>query len=92
VWIDGRSTVDVPGHGFALMVTQDQDGWSRVAGETQRLLGVPVAVQPMDGAADWQGAALVRPDGVVAWRTVEAPAAAGLHTALAEILGRASTT
>ena len=91
VWIDGRSTVDSIDHGFALMVTHDEDGWTDVASETQRMLGVPVAVQPLGGTVDWQGAALVRPDGVVAWRTAEISATSGLPTVLAEILGRASS-
>ena len=68
-WIDERSTVDLADHGFALMVTDDEDGWGKVADETQRLLGVSIAVQPLGGTTHWQGAALVRPDGVVAWRT-----------------------
>jgi 2-polyprenyl-6-methoxyphenol hydroxylase-like FAD-dependent oxidoreductase len=88
LWVDGRSTVDVAGHGFALMVTHDADGWSEVASQTQQVLGVPVAVQRLDGVTEWQGAALVRPDGVVAWRTGGAPATAGLQQALTGILGR----
>jgi len=89
VWVDGRSTVDVAGHGFALIVSHDEPGWRQVADEAQRLLGVPVAVQLLDGIKDGQGAVLVRPDGVVAWRTAEAAAAgAGLPDALAGILDR----
>ena len=90
VWINGRSTVDVAEHVFALMVTHDETTWSKVANDTQRLLGVPVAVQPLPDTVTWQGAALVRPDGVVAWRTAEAPATAGLDTVVAQILGRDS--
>jgi hypothetical protein len=33
-----------------------------------------------------RGAALVRPDGVVAWRTTEAPAHAGLDVVMADVL------
>jgi 2-polyprenyl-6-methoxyphenol hydroxylase-like FAD-dependent oxidoreductase len=88
VWVDGRSTVDVAGHGFALFVTADEDGWRKVADEAQQGLGVRVAVQRLDGPGEWQGAALVRPDGVVGWRTAEAPATAGLQQALTKLLGR----
>jgi hypothetical protein len=90
VWVDGRSTVDGAGDGFALVVTHDEDGWRKVADDTQRLLGVPLAVQRLEGADRWQGAALVRPDGVVAWRSSDTSATPGLHAVLAGILGRAA--
>jgi 2-polyprenyl-6-methoxyphenol hydroxylase-like FAD-dependent oxidoreductase len=90
VWIDGRSTLDAADHGFALLVTSDEAGWRGAAYEAQRVLGVPVAVQPFDGTDRWRGAALVRPDGVVAWRTADTSAATDLHTLLAEILGSVS--
>jgi len=87
-WIDGRSTVDLADHAFALMITDDVDGWGKVANKAQRQLGVPIAVQPLDGNTQWQGAALVRPDGVVAWRSADTSATSGLSTVLSEILGR----
>jgi hypothetical protein len=80
--------VDVADRGFALMITDDEDGWGGVANEAQRQLGVPIAVQPLDGNIEWQGAALVRPDGVVAWRSADTSATSGLSTVLGEILGR----
>ncbi|MGH3384984.1 MAG: FAD-dependent monooxygenase [Nocardioidaceae bacterium] len=88
LWIDDRSTVDVAGHGFGLMVTDDEDDWLKAADEAQRLLGVPVAVQLLDGDTSWRGAVLVRPDGVVAWRTEKTATTAGLYTALAGVLDR----
>jgi 2-polyprenyl-6-methoxyphenol hydroxylase-like FAD-dependent oxidoreductase len=84
-----RSTLDVAGHGFALFVTGDADDWRKVADDAQRTLGVPVAVQALDQATvSWSGAALVRPDAVIAWRTDEAAAAAGLISVLAAVLDR----
>ena len=80
--------MDVAGHGFALFVTDDEDGWRKVADEAQQGLGVRVGVQRLDGLSEWQGAALVRPDGVVAWRTAEAPPTAGLQQALTKLLVR----
>ena len=41
-------------------------------------------------ASAWHGAALVRPDGAVAWRTADASAAAPLQLSLAELLDRGS--
>ena len=77
---DGRSTVDVPGHGFALVCTDSEAEWRKVAEEAHQTFGVPVTVQRVaeDGL---RGAALVRPDGVIAWRTTQLP------VSLAEPLG-----
>ncbi|HEU4567090.1 MAG TPA: FAD-dependent monooxygenase [Marmoricola sp.] len=70
---DGRSTVDVPGHGFAVLCSDSEDEWRKVADEARRTYGVSVVVERVadDGLA---GAALVRPDGVIAWRTTQLPA------------------
>jgi hypothetical protein len=91
------STLDAAGPGFALLADHGHDLWQRAAGEVQESLGVAVAVKPIDpgswpepaeppaaSAADgWTGAALIRPDGVIAWKP-EAPAAeaAGQLTAV----------
>jgi 2-polyprenyl-6-methoxyphenol hydroxylase-like FAD-dependent oxidoreductase len=85
----GRSTVDVPGRGFAVFVDGGEDDWRKMADEAQRELSVPVVVQQVkdDGLL---GAALVRPDGVIAWRTAETAAASGLGTALRQLLDRAA--
>jgi 2-polyprenyl-6-methoxyphenol hydroxylase-like FAD-dependent oxidoreductase len=84
---DGRSTVDVAGHGFAVLVEGAADDWRKVADEAQRELAVPIAVQQVqdDGLS---GAALVRPDGAIAWRTDDAAVASGLSAALRALLDR----
>jgi 2-polyprenyl-6-methoxyphenol hydroxylase-like FAD-dependent oxidoreductase len=86
---DGRSTVDAAGHGFAIFVDGAEDDWRKVADEAQRELSVPVVVHKVtdDGLS---GAALVRPDGVIAWRTFETAAASGLGPALRRLLDRGS--
>ncbi|MEU1815010.1 FAD-dependent monooxygenase [Streptomyces roseifaciens] len=69
----GRSTRDLYGHGFVLL-TDSPDRRTGAARAAERL-GVPVAVPTLDG--DWtgahgvtaSGAVLVRPDGIVAWRS-----------------------
>jgi 2-polyprenyl-6-methoxyphenol hydroxylase-like FAD-dependent oxidoreductase len=81
----GRSTVDVAGHGFAVLVDGGEDDWRKVADEVQRELSVPIAVQRVQDEG-LSGAALVRPDGVIAWRTNEAAAASGLTASLRMIL------
>ncbi len=80
---DGRSTLDVGGHGFALLTAGDPAHMSQVADEVRQ---VPIAVE---GVADpnLTGTVLVRPDGVIAWRT-EQPTTAGLTDALLSVLGR----
>lgn len=82
---DGRSTVDLPGHGFAVLVDADEDDWSKVADAAQRAFGVPVSVKAVDDT-NLEGAALVRPDGVIAWRTREAAGTAGLESVLSGLL------
>jgi 2-polyprenyl-6-methoxyphenol hydroxylase-like FAD-dependent oxidoreductase len=87
---DGRSTVDVAGHGFAVLVDGAVEDWRKVADESERELSVPVAVQEVqdDGL---HGAALVRPDGVIAWRTNEAAAASDLVGVLRGLLHRSTS-
>lgn len=83
----GRSTVDVPGHGFAVLVAGDEEQWRRHAEEAGAALAVPVAVEQVhDDGLD--GAVLVRPDGVIAWRAHEP--GADLQDALASLLDRAA--
>jgi 2-polyprenyl-6-methoxyphenol hydroxylase-like FAD-dependent oxidoreductase len=65
------STLDAAGPGFALLVDSDHDRWQRAASQVEESLGVPVAVRSTDslsGAPGWTGAALLRPDGVIAWK------------------------
>ena len=67
---DGRSTLDLFGPGFALLVFAEVAHDGLVAAARRR--GVPLAVHPIDdpAVARLYGAALVlvRPDGHVAWR------------------------
>ena len=63
------STVDLAHSGFALLVADDDTTWSGAAADAERSLRVPVTVHPFDpGAVGWRGAALIRPDGVLAWK------------------------
>jgi len=111
VWIDapgGASTLDWFGRRFVLLAGADAGPWcdaARAAGET---LGLEVDVRRLDetlGAADGAvvsayglspaGASLVRPDGVVGWRSAgagydEASCAATLVEALSAMTGRAT--
>jgi hypothetical protein len=95
----GASTLDVADAGFAVLASEGHDEWQRAAREVEGSLGLPVAVQAIDAAAitpprgqgsGWTGAALLRPDGVVAWKP-EAPAAgaaAGLGDVMTALLSR----
>jgi len=82
---DGRSTVDVAGHGFAVFCTASEAEWRKVADEAHEAFGVPVTVQAVTGSG-LDGTALVRPDGVVAWRTAQLPAS--LDEVFATLLDR----
>jgi len=101
------STLDAASPGFALLAGDEHDLWRRAAGEAGETLGVAVAVQPVDpgslperaeppagtAGTGWTGAALIRPDGVIAWKP-HAPAAeaAGQLTAvMAGLLSRPGT-
>ena len=85
---DGRSTVDLAGRGFAVLVAEADEDWRKVADEVERQHSVPIVVHEVrdDGL---EGAVLVRPDGVIAWRTQEAAAASGLDAAVSRLLRRA---
>jgi 2-polyprenyl-6-methoxyphenol hydroxylase-like FAD-dependent oxidoreductase len=101
------STLDVGGRGFALLADHGHDLWRRAAAEAEESLGVAVAVQPLGrdflpepaepaavtAEAGWTGAALIRPDGVIAWKPdVPAAEAAGqLATVLTGLLSRDGT-
>jgi 2-polyprenyl-6-methoxyphenol hydroxylase-like FAD-dependent oxidoreductase len=87
------STLDAAGPGFALLADQGHDLWQRAAGEAGESLDVAVEVKPIDPgpAGDgWTGAALVRPDGVIAWKpnVPEAEAAGKLTAVVAGLLSR----
>ncbi len=78
-----HSTLDVADTGFAVLAGEGHDEWRQAAHTVEDSLGVTVAVQPVDAAkipqsgwpgSAWTGAALLRPDGVIAWKP-EQPAA-----------------
>jgi hypothetical protein len=98
------STLDLFGRKFVLLATGDGDGWRAAALAAAGALGLPLdayvvggdeLVDPEGGFAEayglsGAGAVLVRPDGIVAWRTVEGDAAseATVHDALSTVLCR----
>ncbi|MFD9967439.1 aklavinone 12-hydroxylase RdmE [Streptomyces sp. NPDC059017] len=97
------STVDLFGSGWLLITGEDGAGWTEWALGAGDELGVPVQVHGL--ATDLSdpggelaerfgigtgGASLIRPDGVVAWRTATSPddPAATLRDVLARVLSR----
>jgi len=101
------STLDAAGPGFALLTDHGQELWQRAAGEAGESLGVAIAVKTIDrgslpgptepaaGTAGhgWTGAALIRPDGVIAWKPdlPAAQAAGQLAAVLAGLLSRSAS-
>jgi 2-polyprenyl-6-methoxyphenol hydroxylase-like FAD-dependent oxidoreductase len=82
---DGSSTLDLMGDGFLLLAGPDGEGWSAA--------GVPAHVIDAPGFADAygispSGASLVRPDGVVAWRSVDGPHPEAVADVMNRILSR----
>jgi putative polyketide hydroxylase len=91
----GGSTRDLYGRDFVLL-TSDED-WQAAGAQVARRLGVAVTVHPMaPGEGDWEqahrvgpaGAVLVRPDGLIAWRSMGSGEATDLESALRTILDR----
>ncbi|MEU2365642.1 aklavinone 12-hydroxylase RdmE [Streptomyces noursei] len=97
------STVHLFGRDFVLLSGAEGGFWSGVAAEVAARLGTSVrphviGEQLTDPTGAFlarygigpSGASLVRPDGVVAWRTAEAPGdpAQALHRALTAVLSR----
>ncbi len=69
------STVDLGGPGFALLVTDASSDWTGAAAAATESLRLPITVHTVDPeTTGWRGAALIRPDGVLAWKTMD-PAA-----------------
>ncbi|MEU5697015.1 aklavinone 12-hydroxylase RdmE, partial [Actinosynnema sp. NPDC020468] len=81
------STVDLFGHGFVLLTGPEGGFWTDAADDTATRLGTTLRTHAIgDELADTDdefltrygirasGASLIRPDGVVAWRTVNAAA------------------
>jgi 2-polyprenyl-6-methoxyphenol hydroxylase-like FAD-dependent oxidoreductase len=73
------SSIDLVDSGFALFAGPDGGAWSDAAGRAARDCGVTCSVFPLGGSYDAfgiapSGAVLVRPDNVIAWRSVEVEA------------------
>lgn len=98
------SSLDAAGPGFALLAGDGHDEWRRAAAGVSQSVGAEVAVWPVDAASvpaqpdaaagsGWTGAALIRPDGVIAWKPgLPAGEAAGqLASAMARLLSRGSS-
>jgi 2-polyprenyl-6-methoxyphenol hydroxylase-like FAD-dependent oxidoreductase len=98
-----KSTLDLFGRDFVLLSGSNGEAWPATAGTAGDSLGVVVDahrigvdVRDADGKLETlygtgpDGALLVRPDGMVAWRTTESAADAdgALQAALAAALGR----
>jgi len=70
------SSIDLVDSGFALFAGPDGGAWSDTAGRAAREFGVTCPAFPLGGSYDAfgispSGAVLVRPDNVIAWRSVE---------------------
>ena len=97
-WLDPertRSSLDLFDQDLVLMVGRSADAWADAAAEVSRLQGVPIVVHRLGDvdpalgiAMGPRGAALVRPDGVTAWRVAwaEAEPVAVLNAAVEKIL------
>ncbi|MBS2537581.1 hypothetical protein KGQ20_33000, partial [Catenulispora sp. NF23] len=89
------STVDLFGHGFVLLTGAEGGIWTAAADDVAARLGITLQAhtiaEDLTGyGIEASGASLVRPDGVIAWRTTEAPddPAAVLLQALTTVLAR----
>ena len=98
--------MDAADHGFAVLADEGHELWRQAADEAEQSLGVAIAVKPIDpgslpepsetpadaAGSGWTGAALIRPDGVIAWkpRVPAAEAAAQLASVVASLLSRSS--
>jgi 2-polyprenyl-6-methoxyphenol hydroxylase-like FAD-dependent oxidoreductase len=90
------------GAGFALLAENGLDRWQRAAAEVGDFLGaevsvwpgsagsLPAAQDPTAAGSGWTGAALIRPDGVIAWKPgpPAAEAAGQLVSVMARMLSR----
>jgi putative polyketide hydroxylase len=102
------STLDLLDGRFVLLTGSDNDAWFERATEIGRSTNVPLAAYRIDPGAElkdplneWTnrlgvstgGAILIRPDGFVAWRAIDATtlSAASLESVLNRILCRSTT-
>jgi putative polyketide hydroxylase len=96
------STLDLIGTAFTLLAASNGDAWCTAAAEASRDLGIRIDSYVVGGPGlrdrggfgqayglQSDGAALVRPDGHVAWRSATGPATSTqLQAVLAQILAR----
>jgi putative polyketide hydroxylase len=96
------STLDLIGTAFTLLAASNGDAWCTAAAEASRNLGIRIDSYVVGGPGlrdrggfgqayglQSDGAALVRPDGHVAWRSATGPATSTqLQAVLAQILAR----
>jgi hypothetical protein len=80
------STLDTTSDGFALLIEDGQAGWQEAASA----LDIPVAVHALKPGDLPPGGALLRPDGVIAWRLDRAgdQAVEQLRSVLSGLLSR----
>jgi 2-polyprenyl-6-methoxyphenol hydroxylase-like FAD-dependent oxidoreductase len=91
------STLDLFGASWVLVVGDSTAGWNTPAARVSAALGIPIVLASIDAAARdafglaANGASLVRPDGVIAWRASSAPAnpESSLGVALATVASAA---
>jgi hypothetical protein len=98
-WFDQqrtRTSLDLFDRDFVLVVGESGGAWADAAGEVSRRRGLPILVHKLGDvdpalniAMGPRGAALVRPDGVTAWRIAwpERDPAAVLEGAVDTVLG-----
>ncbi|GCD95521.1 FAD-dependent monooxygenase [Embleya hyalina] len=94
------STLDLVGPDFTLITAADTPAWNRQA-DAATTAGIPVTVHPLDGVRlreerpgtfrrlyglPSSGAALIRPDGHIAWRAAAPPAGPELREVLRRVL------
>ncbi|MGN6794194.1 MAG: FAD-dependent monooxygenase [Streptosporangiaceae bacterium] len=103
---DGKeiSSLDAADRGFAVLADDGLDGWRHAAAEVGESLGAEVSVWQVDPAAlpasaepatpgsGWTGAALIRPDGVIAWKAgLRSEAPGRLSSVMTGLLSRDET-
>jgi 2-polyprenyl-6-methoxyphenol hydroxylase-like FAD-dependent oxidoreductase len=100
VWIDRDghhgSTLDLFGNGFTMFAGSDAGVWRDAAAEAASQLNLPISMKQVGHELDTAvadaceigatGAAIIRPDGFVAWRAVS-PAADQARSASGDALG-----
>jgi len=79
------STLDTAAPGFALLADGARDNWQQAAGQAHDALGVTVTVHQLSPGTI-TGAALIRPDGVIAWKPPAGVPAAGAASQLTPVL------